>query len=158
LVDSLEIPAWVEYMLTNILMSDYATIDLIILNKTQPSKKNNIIRRFIQNHDRLLYVLYNKLDSIFNHVRLDDFAVRSLVKLLSDVEVIEVSPKQTKFCDYINDSDLEIIRRRDLDVLVRLGFRILKGDVLQSAKFGIWSYHHADSRENRGGPRFLGGN
>ncbi len=152
LVDSFEVPAWVESMLTNISMSDYATIDLVILNTTKPRKKNTIIKRFIQNHGRLLYVLYDKLDRVINNVSPDAFASTNLKNLLSEVEVIEVTPRQTKFCDYINDSDLEIIRQHNIDVFVRLGFRILKGDVLQVAKFGIWSYHHADNHENRGGP------
>jgi hypothetical protein len=40
----------------------------------------------------------------------------------------------------------------DLDVVNRLGFRILRGEVLNCAKYGIWSYHHGDNRINRGGP------
>ena len=34
-----------------------------------------------------------------------------------------------------------------------MGFRILKGDILNvCSKYGVWSYHHGDNRVNRGGP------
>jgi len=44
------------------------------------------------------------------------------------------------------------IRSYHLDVLVRLGFRILRGGILQAARYGVWSYHHGDNKVNRGGP------
>jgi len=37
-------------------------------------------------------------------------------------------------------------------VLLRFGFYILRGEILTAAKHGVWSYHHGDSDEYRGGP------
>ncbi|MDA0149399.1 glucosamine inositolphosphorylceramide transferase family protein [Vibrio sp. LaRot3] len=48
--------------------------------------------------------------------------------------------------------DIEKIRELDLDVIVRCGSGILKGDILKSSKFGVFSFHHGDNRVNRGGP------
>ena len=36
--------------------------------------------------------------------------------------------------------------------MLRHGFGIIKGEVLNSTKFGIWSFHHGDNSINRGGP------
>jgi hypothetical protein len=36
--------------------------------------------------------------------------------------------------------------------MVRFGFRILKGEILNCARLGIWSLHHGDNQINRGGP------
>lgn len=47
---------------------------------------------------------------------------------------------------------MEIIGSHDLDVILRFGFNILKGDILNSARYGVWSYHHGDNNEYRGGP------
>ena len=33
-----------------------------------------------------------------------------------------------------------------------MGFKILKGEILNCAKYGVWSYHHGDNNVNRGGP------
>lgn len=50
------------------------------------------------------------------------------------------------------DGDLEKIKAAGLDVLIRCGSGILRGGILQAARFGIISFHHADNRINRGGP------
>ena len=47
---------------------------------------------------------------------------------------------------------MQKIRERNVDVLIRIGFRILRGGVLTVAKYGIWSFHHGDNHLNRGGP------
>src|SRR5262249_7013852 len=47
---------------------------------------------------------------------------------------------------------LEQIRSKSLDVLLRFGFNILRGDILHAARHGVWSYHHGDNEFYRGGP------
>jgi hypothetical protein len=49
-------------------------------------------------------------------------------------------------------ADIDQIKSLDLDVLIRCGNSILRGEILNAAKFGVWSFHHADNRINRGGP------
>src|SRR4029079_8740558 len=71
---------------------------------------------------------------------------------LTAVPRLVVQPRQTRHCDYFPDDAIEALRGFDLDVAVRLGFRILKGDVLTVPRFGVWSYHHGDNRVYRGGP------
>jgi len=58
----------------------------------------------------------------------------------------------TSFSDYFREEDLVKINEYQLDVIIRLGFRILRGDVLKAARLGIWSYHHGDNIVNKGGP------
>ena len=50
------------------------------------------------------------------------------------------------------EEDILKIKHYNLDVLIRFGFKILRGDILKAAKYGIWSYHHGDNDLNRGGP------
>ena len=52
----------------------------------------------------------------------------------------------------MSDTALAQIRDARPDVLLRFGFRILKGPILQAARYGVWSYHHGDNHVNRGGP------
>jgi hypothetical protein len=63
-----------------------------------------------------------------------------------------VTPRSTKWVDYFPDDAIERLRAYDLDVVLRLGFRIIRGDILKVARFGVWSYHHGDNNEYRGGP------
>lgn len=48
--------------------------------------------------------------------------------------------------------DVEAIKSRKLDLILRMGSGILKGDILDAASNGIISFHHGDNRTNRGGP------
>jgi hypothetical protein len=65
---------------------------------------------------------------------------------------LTVQPERTKFSDRIADGDLDKIKSYEVDVLLRLGFRILRGGILRAAKYGVWSFHHGDNDVNRGGP------
>lgn len=49
-------------------------------------------------------------------------------------------------------TDIELIRAERPDFLLRFGFNILRGDVLEVAPYGIWSFHHGDEQNYRGQP------
>jgi len=75
-------------------------------------------------------------------------------KLLYGCPKIMVNVKKTRNSDYILSKDVDRIAEHRLDVLFRVnGFRIIRGEVLKrGAACGVWSYHHADNRVNRGTP------
>jgi hypothetical protein len=53
---------------------------------------------------------------------------------------------------YFTAEDVERIRGFELDVILRFGFNIIHGDILDAARFGVWSFHHGDERRYRGQP------
>jgi folate-dependent phosphoribosylglycinamide formyltransferase PurN len=69
-------------------------------------------------------------------------------------DYIEVTPLVSKsgFVHRFSDGDLERVRTLDLDLLIRAGSGILKGEILSAARHGILSIHHGDNRIYRGGP------
>lgn len=71
-----------------------------------------------------------------------------------DAQRLTVRPKISKggFVYRYENEDIAAITALDLDVLVRAGSGILRGNILHSARYGILSLHHADNRINRGGP------
>ena len=60
--------------------------------------------------------------------------------------------KKGKFSEYFNQDDIDQISNYKLDFILRFGFNIIRGDILEVAKYGIWSYHHGNELEFRGGP------
>ena len=48
--------------------------------------------------------------------------------------------------------DVTQIRKYELDFVLRFAFGIIRGDILQSARYGVWSFHHGDELRYRGGP------
>lgn len=69
-------------------------------------------------------------------------------------EVINVNPVVSKsgYVYTYSKTDIQNIKEKSIDVLIRCGSGILRGDILTVAKYGIISFHHADNSINRGGP------
>lgn len=68
------------------------------------------------------------------------------------VAVLNINPLQTRFSDRFSEEDLAIVQSYQVDFMLRFGFRILRGGVLQASKYGILSLHHGDTSRYRGGP------
>ena len=80
------------------------------------------------------------------------FKVYSLEKF--NLKEIEVQPNISEngiFYSY-NQTDLQKIRSLNLNLLIRGGSGILKGEILNLCKNGIISFHHGDNNFYRGGP------
>jgi hypothetical protein len=77
----------------------------------------------------------------------DSFDLSSLVP-----ELITINPRVSGFVYHFDPMDVRKVRDLNLDLLIRCGSGILRGDILRASKLGIISFHHADNRINRGGP------
>ena len=151
MIDSTNVPYWVYSMIDKITQSNYAKIELVIINGNH-IPKNSFYSKMKNNRDYFLYKFYTKLENKMYKPESDVFGICDLTNELLNTKKITVIPKQTKYSDWIESEDIHEILKNDLDVIVRLGFRILKGDILKAAKCGVWSFHHGDNDVNRGGP------
>lgn len=50
------------------------------------------------------------------------------------------------------NSDLKIIRDLNLDLIINFSGKFIRGEILNSSKLGVISFHNSDNRVNRGGP------
>jgi len=75
-----------------------------------------------------------------------------IINELNSVETIYLQPKSKGFLDIFSSNDAKKIRTYNLDILLRHEFNIIRGNILDSSKYGIWSFHHGDNSINRGGP------
>ena len=151
LVDSEYVSAWEYAMLERIQNSSYAQIDLIVENNAE-KPKFSFFQKIKIHFKHLVFLLFSIVENKLIKVSPDAFAKKSIEKLCNEAAIIKVVPEQTKFIDRIVLNDIEKIKTYDIDVFIRLGFRILKGDILSIAKSGVWSYHHGDNDINRGRP------
>ena len=60
--------------------------------------------------------------------------------------------KKGPFSQYFTNEDVAYIKSKNLDFIIRFGFGIIRGEILNSARYGIWSFHHGDNQKYRGGP------
>ena len=132
--------------------AEWADVSLIVENAAASVDERTFTQRLASARRNFAYAVYTRLDERLKAPKCEPYAFqpKNYEALTKDVPRLQVTPRQTKFSDYIEDADLEKIRDANLDVLLRCGFRILRGDILSAAKYGIWSYHHGDSRVNRG--------
>jgi len=150
-MDSMDVPAWSYKMIEMINLGDYAEFVLVIKNKTQ-QKKRGFWLRIRQNWRHQMYLLFRQIEEKIVKVEPDAFEKKDVKELLSGIPILEVIPQSKIYSDYFTEEDLEKIRKCDLDVLIRMGFRILRGEILRLPKYGIWSFHHGDNDTVRGGP------
>jgi len=76
-----------------------------------------------------------------------------MAEALQDVPVLRCRIRRKgKFSQYFQDDDVESIKDRSLDFVLRFGFNIIRGEVLQAATYGVWSFHHGDEEKYRGVP------
>jgi hypothetical protein len=161
LLDGVELSRFFGRIIEDITASNFAKLELLIFRKfdsAQPGRTSNsrrwrLARRMLDPdlRKRAFYDLYLRFDEKrkpANHP-LDTVACSNL---LAGVESIQVEPIGKKFVHRFPPDALERIRSHNLDVLLRLGFNILRGEILTAARYGVWSYHHGDNDFYRGGP------
>ena len=154
LINDFKVPKWVYDIILNILNSDYAQISLIVKNRSNDKKLtfSYRLKRLFTNRRNIFYYTYQKLENYFYPVH--EFIFKTYnIRDDVDCDIIYVDPISTKFSDRFHKNDIDKIKKHDVDVFLRFGFRILRGQVLKGiSNYGIWSFHHADYKVNRGGP------
>ena len=146
-------------VLEDIQASNFARLELVVVNRdpqlVSPERPKGISRylRLLSNPHRknLLYKLYHKFDQ--RHAgHPDPLETVDCSDLLGSCARLDVVPLTKRFVHRFPEEATAKLRSYDLDVILRFGFNILRGEVLRSARYGIWSYHHGDNNFYRGGP------
>jgi hypothetical protein len=157
----MDLEAWAYRMVEIIKQSDYAEITVVVLNtqaaKPRQHRQADVIARKIGAGlfwdaacRRLLIALERRLVGKPGFLP-PAFEMMDGSGLLAGVEVIKVNPRRHEGCDYVEGDELAIIRARSIDVFVLLGFRDLRGGLLSSARYGVWSCQHGDVSINDDG-------
>lgn len=69
------------------------------------------------------------------------------------IPTIELAPRlEGKHSQVFADADVAQVREHDLDFILRFAFNIIRGGILEAARFGVWSFHHGDESRYRGSP------
>jgi hypothetical protein len=117
-----------------------------------PRTAGTRLRSAARHAGTLFFDLYERIDRRLARVPADPLDPVDVAPLFEGVERVPVRTLRNGSVHRFRDEELRPIVARDLDVLVRFGFGILRGEVLLAARFGVWSHHHGDSRRYRGLP------
>jgi hypothetical protein len=159
LLDGPKLPRFNAEIIKQIQASNFARIELLVYRKgaSATTEKRGILARLgrrlfdakLRKH--ALYDLYLQFDNR-KKLRQHPRDIVDCSAMLSGIESIAVEPIGERFVHRFPAEAVEQIRGRNLDLLIRFGFNIIKGDILSATRYGVWSYHHGDNEFYRGGP------
>ncbi len=158
------LPLFMRKVLEDVLGCNFATLECVIENceppvrqQTRPALPIRAARMLLdpERRRRILHDAY--LQRLNKSVRgaHDPTAQVDCSDLFENVHRIQVVPLRKRFVHRFPPQAVDAIRALDLDVILRFGFNIIRGDILSAARHGVWSFHHGDSERYRGGPPLL---
>ena len=110
------------------------------------------MHRFWSKRRTVLWEFYRLLDDLIFRSRPDPLKPMNIEGLLKGCPITSVQPIQKNCTDFFTDEDISAICLQNLDVAFQFGFRTLRGNALNIAKYGIWYYHYGDTLVNSGAP------
>lgn len=153
MLDSMRATRWVAKILADIQNSDFAETVLVVLNDAPRQQPKRTLRERLKTYwIHGLYNRYTRWDYAQHREHPDAFETVDLSELVKEAGVLRVKPLQKGFVDRFDEADIARIREANVDVMFRFGFRIIRGEILNTARYGVWSFHHDDNREYRGAP------
>jgi hypothetical protein len=145
--DGYRFPTWEAKCIKTLIASGYAEPVLLIRDVTK--KEREPYRKKIFRND----FLAEMFDTRWLRKRSKALKEVSMTEHLKDVKIINCSVVQKgNFSQYFVDKDIKIIKSYQLDFILRFAFNIIRGEILNAARYGVWSYHHDDETLYRGGP------
>ena len=170
--NGLSFAAWEAETIRNLINTKSVSLELLIGNSDkidpiwnatnielrQPNIIKKIIRRLLnlyrQSFRFLKTPLWSRYERFVNkHFTADCDKQISMRDELIDVDMIYCRIyNKGKYSQYFTDSDLDKIKSYNLDVILRFGFNIIRGKILNLPTYGVWSFHHGDYLKYRGGP------
>jgi hypothetical protein len=139
LIDSFLLKKWQVDSIQLLVKEQQAELCYFLLNRTETSskaKKTSLGFRWIERRLRGRGPL--ELIDLREH--------------FPSIPVQQLKSKKKKYATYLLQDAEEFVETASFDFLLRFGFGILKGKVLDIPTFGIWSFHHGDPSQYRGGP------
>jgi hypothetical protein len=120
---------------------------LLIRDDRQPSKPGFLCKLVSYPWAKLFFNIYYRF---FFHPSAKKNT--DLSQELEGIETLGCTVIKKGHSEYFSREDIRTIRSYNLDFILRFGFNIIRGDILDAARHGVWSFHHDDESKYRGGP------
>ncbi len=148
MLNSMTVQKWQYESLKSLLDLPKVDAVVIILNDTPGVKRKNFFSRVLN------YKWHNFLFNQYYRYFFKPVVFRytSVKELLKDIPLIKIKPIKKKSSEYFSETDIDQIRNYQPDFIIKFGFGIIRGEILNSAPLGIWSFHHGDEQKFRGVP------
>ena len=148
MLNSMTVQKWQYESLKALVDNPKVNAVLIILNDSEHSKKKGLLHKITHySWQHLLFLQY------YRHLfRPKVFRQETVKDLFPDVDIIKCRTSKSKISEYFSENDINEIKARNADFIIKFGFGIIKGDILNCTPMGVWSFHHGDEQKYRGVP------
>ena len=149
LCNSLVFEAWEAACIKQLLQHPAIELQLLVVNQEAHSPRPTVLQKLkAYPYKSFLFRAYKRY--LLKAKAFQNISLEEQFKTIPKLECTTI--KKGKHSAYFDEKDVAHIKAFDLDFMLRFGFNIIKGDILESCKYGIWSFHHADNDFIRGGP------
>ena len=144
-----EIKLWQKQCIDHMIATGHVEIKLFIIDDAQNYPPRSLYQKISEvGIIKFLFNIYMR--TIYRPASINSASISELFCKSPSISCIV--KKKGKFSQYFSQEDLEKIRSYDLDIILRFGFNIIRGEILNVPKYGVWSFHHDDEMKYRGGP------
>jgi hypothetical protein len=125
------IPSWEYEFIEKIKDSEYSRIALIVMNEKNERKsgRGSFIFRLHQKIDQLIFLRKHSYSLI-----------KDICELVKDVPSIQVNSTKPDGFECFSTDDINEIRKYNLDIIIKIRYGLIKGDILEIPSYGVWSY------------------
>lgn len=143
--NSLYLAEWQVECIKKLLEKPEIHLELLILN----NNSSNFIMKIRNIKPNNLFYFFARLFFFKAKARKKNDYLLSLDKIK---KISCTTIRKGKYSEYFLPEDVNKIKDMNLDFILRFGFGIIRGDILNSTHYGIWSFHHGDELKYRGSP------
>ncbi len=132
------------------------TLEILLIQNIINKRKSIFKEKAFKILDRVFFKIINVIEKKLIYKKYPQYKKHYLKYDLKRYNIKEINlgiqkSQNEKFLTY-DQKSVDEIKQLNLDIIIRGGSGILKGEILNSAKFGVISFHHGDNLVNRGGP------
>jgi hypothetical protein len=161
ILDSEHLPPDLEALLKASHDSRHFSVDLIVTYSDLLDGNKNILQKLVSRFrdiglikmlQALAFNLIQRFEGRMSGKTSNGSSVQNIIS--SGVPILRIKPifSKSKFVVRIDDRDQDMIRAKNIDMLVRGGRHILRGGILDLCPFGVLGIHHGDNKYFRGIP------
>jgi hypothetical protein len=144
-----DLAAWERQVVDRLLATPGVSLELLIIEGQAPGQPMSVASRAARvNPRRVLFTAYSKL-----------LYKPAAIRRVSTADLQARTPARTctvqlkgKFSQYFTEADIEAVASYELDFVLRFAYNIIRGKILATPRFGVWSFHHDDEMQYRGAP------
>lgn len=140
--------AWQAQCLRQVLELDFVEPVLLVRDARTYSRPSFLEKVISYPYRSFLYRFHKRF-----FLKAESMKIVDMEPELAHVPVLDCVPViKGKFSEHFTREDIERIKGYQPDFILRFGFNIIRGEILECATYGVWSYHHSDEQKYRGGP------